>query len=183
MYFSKKFIGFKNVKHCFFSKNGGVSKDIYDSLNCGYGSDDEKKSILDNLSIVSKKMGVDKDNLFLMNQTHSNKVVIIKDNNKNIRRVNSDALVTNQKNVAISVLTADCVPILIYDEINKIIGSIHAGWRGALDGIIENTLNEIININRNAKIKNGFLSINFIYTLLIFYLSNASLILFYIETM
>jgi YfiH family protein len=152
MFFSKKLKSFNNLTHCFFSKNGGVSKGIYNSLNCGFGSNDEKNNIFKNLDIVSKKIGIKPESLFLMNQTHSNKVVVIKDNNKNIRRVNSDALVTNQKNVAISVLTADCVPILIYDEINKIIGSIHAGWRGALDGIIENTLNEIININRNAKI-------------------------------
>tara|TARA_B110000261_G_C12906221_1_gene286504 strand:+ start:51 stop:620 length:570 start_codon:yes stop_codon:yes gene_type:complete len=87
-----------------------------------------------------------------MNQTHSNKVVVINDSNKNIQRVDSDALVTNKKNIAISVLTADCVPVLVYDEVNQIIGSIHAGWRGALNGIIENTLNEITKISRNGKI-------------------------------
>jgi YfiH family protein len=129
-----------------------VSSGIYNSLNCGFGSNDEKKNIFKNLDIVSKKIGVKSENLFLMNQTHSNKVIFIKDNNKHIRRVNSDALITDQRNVAISVLTADCVPILIYDEVNKIIGSVHAGWKGALSGIIENTLNQIININRNAKI-------------------------------
>jgi YfiH family protein len=152
MYFSKKFIGFKNVKHCFFSKNGGVSKDIYDSLNCGIGSDDEKKNILGNLSIVSKKMGVDKDNLFLMNQTHSNKVIVINESNRAAQRVNADALITEIKDIAVSVLTADCVPILIYEEINKIVACIHAGWRGAVNGIIENTLNKIINMNKNNKI-------------------------------
>ena len=152
MFYSKKFIKFKNINHCFFSKNGGVSEGIYDSLNCGINSGDKKENVYKNLNIVSKKIGLNIENLFTMNQTHSNKVVVINNLNKHIQRIDSDALITNQKNIAISVLTADCVPILIYDEINKIIGSIHAGWRGALDGIIENTLNEIININRNAKI-------------------------------
>ena len=152
MFFSKKFKSFKNINHCFFSKNGGVSRGIYSSLNCGTSSDDKKENILKNLDIVSKKIGLNNQNLFTMNQTHSNRVIVINDTNKHIHRFSSDALVTNKKDVTISVLTADCVPVLIYDEVNEIIGSIHAGWRGALSGIIENTLNEIIKINKNGKI-------------------------------
>jgi|TARA_B110000967_G_scaffold80017_1_gene82784 YfiH family protein len=152
MFYSKKLNTFNNITHCFFSKNGGVSDEIYNSLNCGLGSDDKKVNVLKNLDIVSKKIGFNSKNLYTMNQTHSNKVVVINDSNKHIQRISADALVTNQKNIAISVLTADCVPILVYDEVNKIIGSIHAGWRGAFDGIIENTFNEIIKINRSGKI-------------------------------
>ena len=152
MYFSKKFSEFNNVKHCFFSKNGGVSKNVYSSLNCGLGSNDEKNNVLDNLAIVSKKIGVSKNNLLLMNQTHSNKVVTITKDNKNIQRINSDALITKIKDITISVLTADCVPILIYEEINQIVACIHAGWRGALNGIIKNTLNEIVNMSKKNKI-------------------------------
>ena len=152
MYFSKKLRDFNNIKHCFFSKNGGVSKDIYSTLNCGLGSNDIEKNVLDNLAIVSKNIGVSKNNLFLMNQTHSNKVVTINENNKNIQRINSDALITKIKNIAISVLTADCVPILIYEEVNQVVACIHAGWRGAVNGIIKNTLNEIINMSKNNKI-------------------------------
>ena len=152
MYFSEKFNEFSNIKHCFFSKKGGVSKGFYDSLNCGLGSNDKKNNVLNNLSIVSKKMGVSENNLFSMNQTHSNKVVIINENNKNIQRINADALITKEKNITISVLTADCVPILIYEENNHIVACIHAGWRGALNGIIKNTFDEIINMGKNNKI-------------------------------
>jgi len=152
MFFSNKLKKFKNINHCFFSKNGGVSQGIYKSLNCGLGSNDRKEDVLENLNMISKKIGFNTENLITMNQTHSNKVVVINDENKHIQKVNSDALVTNQKNIAISVLTADCVPILIYDEVNQIIGSIHAGWKGALSGIIENTLDQIIKISKNAKI-------------------------------
>jgi len=152
MYFSKNLNRFDNIRHCFFSKNGGVSEGLYNSLNCGLGSRDKKENILNNLAIVSKKIGVRNKNLFLMNQTHSNKVVIINENNKNIQRINSDALITKLKNIAISVLTADCIPILVYEEVNQIIACIHAGWKGAVNGIIENTLNEIIAINKNNKI-------------------------------
>ena len=84
MFFSKKFKTFKNIKHCFFSKNGGVSQGIYNSLNCGLGSDDKKDNVLKNLDIVSKKIGLDADNLFTMNQTHSNKVVVINNTNKHM---------------------------------------------------------------------------------------------------
>ena len=146
MYFAKKFSKFKNIKHCFFSKNGGVSKGAYSSLNCGLGSNDQENNVLNNLAIVSEKIGVSKNNLFLMNQTHSNNVVRINENNKNIQRINADALITKIKNIAISVLTADCVPILIYEEVNNVVACIHAGWRGAVNGIIRNTFNEIVNM-------------------------------------
>ena len=152
MYFSKKFSEFNNVRHCFFSKHGGVSEGIYSSLNCGLGSNDNKNNVLNNLAIVSKKIGVSKNNLFIMNQTHSNKVVTINENNKNIQRIGSDALITRNKNIAISVLTADCVPVLIYEEVNHVIACIHAGWKGSVNGIIKNTLKEIVNIGKNHKI-------------------------------
>ena len=152
MYYSKKLSTFDSINHCFFSKNGGVSDGIYNSLNCGLGSHDKKCNVLENLDIVSRQMRFNNNSLLTMNQTHSNKVVIIDDSNKHIQRISADALVTNQKNIAISVLTADCVPILIYDEVNQIIGSIHAGWKGTIGGIIENTFNEIIKISRSGKI-------------------------------
>jgi YfiH family protein len=152
MFFSKKLNKFSSVNHCFFSKKGGISQGIYNSLNCGLSSNDDKKNVQKNLEIVSKKMGLRANSLFTMNQTHSNNVVVINEENKHVQRINSDALVTNLTDVAISVLTADCVPVLIYDEVNQIIASIHAGWKGALGGIIENTLDEIIKLGKNGKI-------------------------------
>jgi len=152
MYFSKNLNKFNNIRQCFFSKNGGTSDGIYSSLNCGFGSGDKKENILNNLAIVSKKIGIRNANLFLMNQTHSNRVVVIDKKNKNIQRINSDALITKLKNIAISVLTADCVPILVYEEVNQIIACIHAGWKGAISGIIENTLNEIITMSKKNRI-------------------------------
>jgi YfiH family protein len=152
MFFSKKFKSFDNINHCFFSKNGGVSKGIYNSLNCGLGSKDKKENILENINIVTKKIGVQNKNFFSMNQTHSSKVFIVNDSDKHVQRIDADALITDQKNIAISVLTADCIPILIYEEVNKIIACIHAGWKGAVNGIIENTLNEILKLNKKNKI-------------------------------
>ena len=142
MFYSKRLKKFKNLNHCFFSRRGGYSSGLYKSLNCGKGSRDKRKNISKNLEYVSKKMYVKKKRLILMHQTHSNKVVEI--NEKNLdKNIYSDAMITRYKKVALGVLTADCVPILVYDKKNKIIGCIHAGWRGALSGIIKKTIIKI----------------------------------------
>jgi polyphenol oxidase len=151
MFYSKKLNKFERIKHCFFSKRGGVSMGLYKSLNCGRGSKDNKKDVLKNLDLVSKKMGVKKNKLILMNQTHSAKVVEIKKNNYK-KNINSDALITRIKGLALGVVTADCVPIIVYDCENEIVGCIHAGWKGAISGIIKNTINKMRKINTNNKI-------------------------------
>ena len=151
MFYSKKLNKFKKIKHCFFSRKGGFSKGLYKGLNCGRGSKDKKENILKNLNYVAKKMIVNKNKLILMNQTHSNKVIeITKSNYK--KKINSDAMITKVKGLAIAVVTADCVPIIIYDLKNEIIGCIHAGWKGAFSGIIKNTVNKIKKINNNNMI-------------------------------
>ena len=142
MFYSKCLKKFKNLNHCFFSRRGGYSSGLYKSLNCGKGSRDKRKNISKNLEYVSKKMYVKKKRLILMHQTHSNKVVEINEKNLN-KNINSDAMITKYKKIALGVLTADCVPILVYDKRNKIIGCIHAGWRGALSGIIKKTIIKI----------------------------------------
>ena len=152
MYFSKKLKKFKNIKHIFFSRKGGFSKGIYKSLNCGQGSKDSKININKNLRIVSKKIGVNKKKLVLMYQTHSNKVVIINSKNKNSIKFKSDALITNIKGIALGVVTADCVPIILFDVKNQIIGCIHAGWKGAISGIIENTIKKFKKLRSHNKI-------------------------------
>ena len=151
MFYSKNLKKFKNVSHCFFSKKNGFSKGIYKSLNCGKGSKDSKKNINNNLILVSNKMSVSKNKLILMHQTHSNKVVEIKKNNYK-KKVKADAMITKMKGIALGVVTADCVPIILYDVKNQIIGCIHAGWRGALSDIIKNTINKIKKLNPNNKI-------------------------------
>ncbi len=151
MFYSKKLKKLKQIKHCFFSKKNGFSKGIYKSLNCGKGSKDNKKNINRNLNYVAKKMSVKKNKLILMHQTHSNKVVEIKKNNYH-KKILADAMFTKMSGVALGVLTADCVPIIIYETRNKIIGCIHAGWKGASSGIINNTITKIKKINSNSKI-------------------------------
>ena len=151
MFFSKKLKKIKQIKHCFFSRKNGFSKSIYKSLNCGKGSRDSKKNIAKNLNYVAKYMAIEKTKLVLMHQTHSNKVVEIKKNNYK-KKIIADAMITKMKGVALSVLTADCVPIIIYDPQTNIVGCIHAGWKGAFSDIIYKTIKKIKKINVNNKI-------------------------------
>ena len=152
MFFSKKLNKYKNISHCFFSKKGGFSKGVYKSLNCGQGSKDNKKNIIKNLNLISKKMNISRKQLKLMYQTHSRKVTIINNKNKNLIKFRSDAIITKIKGICLGVVTADCVPIILFDKKNQIIGCIHAGWKGAFSGIIENTLKKFKKLNSKNEI-------------------------------
>ncbi len=151
MFFSKKLLKNPNITHCFFSNRNGVSKNIYKSLNCGLGSKDKKLNIIKNLHIVSKKIGTKYKNLIIMKQTHSNKILFFGKNKKIKNKIICDGILTNKKRIALAVLTADCIPILIYDEKKNIIGAIHAGWRGAFKDIILKTLNKLSSLGINKK--------------------------------
>ena len=142
---SKKLSRFKNVEHAFFNKLGGKSVGIFKSLNCGLGSSDKKQDILKNLKIVEKKIRSNSRKLILLNQIHSNKFCFIDKNSKlNNNKLIGDALITNKLNTPIGVLTADCAPILIFDSKKKIIAAIHAGWKGALKGIVKKVIKFLI---------------------------------------
>ena len=150
MFYSNSLKNNNHVKHCFFSRRNGVSRDIYESLNCGIGSKDKKENVQKNLEIVAKSFKIEKKKLILMNQTHSNKVKIV-ENKNSLERVEADSVLTENNKLALCVLTADCAPILIYEKNKKIIGCIHAGWKGAINGIIENTLKKLNEMGGNAK--------------------------------
>ena len=146
MFYSKKLKKIKKVKHCFFSRKKGFSKGIYESLNCGRGSKDNKKNIQKNLKFVAKTMAVERAKLILMHQTHSDKVVeITKKNYKKI--IVADAMITQMRNLAIGVVTADCVPIIFCDVKSQVAGCIHAGWKGAFSGIVEKTIQKVQKLN------------------------------------
>jgi hypothetical protein len=149
MFFSKNLEKFNNIKHCFFSRKNGFSKGLYKSLNCGLGSRDNKEDILKNLEFVSKKIGCKKDYLITLNQTHSNKVIYFENLADVKNKLDADAIVCKVKNIAIGILTADCAPILFYDNKKKLIACAHSGWKGAFNGIIKNTLNKLRNLGSN----------------------------------
>jgi len=142
---SKKLSKFQQINHGFFDKKGGKSTGIYKSLNCGIGSSDSKKNVLNNLKIVCKKINCSSKNLILLNQIHSNKFYFINKNYKfKKKKLNGDALITNVKKIALGVIVADCVPVLIYDKNLKIISAIHAGWKGVYKEIIKKVVKFLI---------------------------------------
>ena len=121
---SKKLSKIKNLKHGFFNSVGGKSKNIYKSLNCGPGSKDNSLNIKKNLEIVRKKISSKAKNIFLLHQIHSNKFIYIDEKYKFKSKPKVDAVITNQKNLPIAILTADCAPILICDYQKKIIAAL-----------------------------------------------------------
>ena len=151
MFYSSKLNKFKNLKHCFFSRKNGVSKGYYESLNCGLGSDDEKENVLKNLEFVGSKINCKKESLITLNQKHTNQVAHFKDAISVKNKLAADAIVCEVKNVGIGILAADCAPILFYDPKKKIIGCAHSGWKGALNGIVKNTIKKFNDLNSNTK--------------------------------
>ena len=149
MFFSSKLKKFKNIKHCFFSRKDGVSKGLYKSLNCSLGSNDQKKNVLKNLELISKKIGCRKESLITLNQKHSNQVIHFKNEKYVKSKLDGDAIVSEVKNIGIAILSADCAPVLFYDPNKKIIGCAHLGWKGALNGIIKNTIKKFNELNSN----------------------------------
>lgn len=141
----------KTIDHCFFSRLGGNSKGIYKSLNCGKGSNDSSKNINKNLENIARYYELPKDNIITLHQTHSNQSIIIK-NKRSKKKYVYDGIVTNKKNLVLSILTADCAPILFYDSKKIVIGACHAGWKGALHGVVENTLKDMTYLG--SKIEN-----------------------------
>ena len=151
MFYSSKLNKFKNLKHCFFSRKNGVSKGYYEGLNCGLGSDDEKENVLKNLELVGNKINCKKESLITLNQKHTNQVAHFKDEISVKNKLAADAIVCEVKNVGIGILAADCAPILFYDPKKKIIGCAHSGWKGALNGIVKNTIKKFNDLNSNTK--------------------------------
>jgi polyphenol oxidase len=128
----------EGLRHGFFTRRGGVSSGIFEGLNCGPGSTDMADSVAINRARVAQWMEVAPDHLLTVHQVHSAEVVVV--NGPLADRPRADALVTKTPGVALAVLTADCQPVLFADRKAGVIGAAHAGWRGALDGVLEATL-------------------------------------------
>lgn len=123
------------LRHGFFTRRGGASSGIFKGLNCGFGSTDQKDVVAMNRARVSEAMDVSPDHLITVHQCHSSDVVTLRAPLS--EPVRADAMVTDQPGLALSILTADCQPVLLADQSAGVIGAAHAGWAGALDGILE----------------------------------------------
>lgn len=130
------------TQHGFFTRAGGASSGIFAGLNCGFGSSDQHDIVAINRGRVAQAMGVSATHLLGVHQIHSADVVTIDEVTTD--KPKADALVTATKGIALSVLTADCQPVLFADKDAGVIGAAHAGWKGALDGVLDRTIDAMI---------------------------------------
>jgi polyphenol oxidase len=126
------------VRHGFFTRNGGASSGLYGSNNCAFGSDDSREVVAVNRSACAQRL--DASALVTVKQRHTSDVIIARTPWTWDDAPEADALVTARRGMALGILTADCVPVLLADPVAPVIGAAHAGWRGAFDGILANTV-------------------------------------------
>lgn len=131
------------IAHGFFSRRGGVSTGLYDSLNCGTGSNDDRASVLSNRATVANVMGIAPDRLLSLYQIHSPDIVTLEHDTplwQPGQGPKADGMVTREPGLGLGVLAADCTPILFADADAGVIGACHAGWKGALGGVADATV-------------------------------------------
>jgi YfiH family protein len=133
----------KGVSHGFFTREGGRSRDLYASLNCGFGSGDDKDVVATNRAHVAGRLGASPDRLLTVWQSHSPVVVTAAEPWDVRKPPEGDAVVSATPGLAVAVLTADCAPVLFADTTAGVVAAAHAGWKGALGGVLEATLDEI----------------------------------------
>lgn len=131
-----------HIRHAFFTREGGVSAGLFASLNCGYGSADPPANVAENRSRAARQFGLPADRLLTVHQIHSTEVRTVDETSlwRSPGAPKADAMVTDRPRIALGVLSADCAPVLLADRDRRVIGAAHAGWRGALAGVVEATV-------------------------------------------
>jgi YfiH family protein len=128
------------VRHAFFTRHGGVSEGAYASLNGGLGSSDERPRVIENRRRMTEQLGFPPEALISVHQVHSPDVVAVEHPFPYDARPRADGMVTTRPGVALGITTADCGPVLFADPEAGVVGACHAGWRGALTGVLEATV-------------------------------------------
>ncbi len=129
------------IRHAFFTREGGVSCGIYASLNCGPGSNDDPAAVAENRSRAMAMLDLGDKALVTVHQAHTADAILVEAPfAPDTPRPVADAMVTTTPGIALGILTADCAPVLFADRKGSVIGAAHAGWKGALSGILDNTL-------------------------------------------
>ncbi len=136
----------ERIRHGFFTRNGGVSEGDYDSLNCGYGSGDTAEKVSENRARAMALMELGDGALVTAYQCHSTEVAVVETPWDREDAPKVDALVTRRPRLALGILTADCAPVLMADAEGRAVGAAHAGWRGALGGVLEATIEAMVAI-------------------------------------
>lgn len=139
------------VRHGFFTRQGGASRGLYASLNCGQGSKDDLVAVTENRARVASHLGSPDDDVQTLHQVHSADAIIVDTLVPRETLPKADALVTRTRGLAIGILTADCGPVLFADAEAKVVGAAHAGWRGALAGVLEATVKAMESIGAERR--------------------------------
>jgi len=137
---AKSLAALNGIRHAFFTRAGGVSEGLYATLNGGIGSSDKPEYVTENRARMAQALGVTPEHFLSLYQVHSPDVVTVERPWTREARPRADAMVTNVPGLALGISTADCGPILFADPQARVIGAAHAGWKGALTGVIEATL-------------------------------------------
>ncbi len=152
MIFSSKTLDSPRVAHAFFGRDGGVSEGIYEGLNCGQGSKDNPEHIKENRQRVAAHFSEKPEKLCTVFQIHSSDVVVVSEPTQAQHR--ADAMVTTMPGLVLGILTADCAPVLFADAEAGVIAAAHAGWKGALNGVLANTVQAMLKLGaRKDRIK------------------------------
>lgn len=146
------FLNIKGIKHGFTTRVGGVSTGIYKSLNMGFYLGDDRENVMENYRRVGKAMGIDIERMSCPNQVHKSNVLVVTEEDagdgitRDLSHFEIDAQITNVKDLPLIVYTADCVPILLADPVSRVIGTVHAGWRGSVAGIAAKTVHKMVEV-------------------------------------
>lgn len=132
------------VAHGFFTRKGGASSGVFEGLNCGPGSSDQSDTVAMNRARVATAMDVTVADLATVHQVHSAEVATLTSAPADGNKPRADAMVTATPGMALGILTADCQPVLFADAEAQVVGAAHAGWRGALDGVLEATIDAMV---------------------------------------
>ena len=138
------------VRHGFFGRAGGVSSGLYRSLNCGYGSGDDPEAVRENRARAMKACGLLPATLCTAYQVHSADAIVVTEPWPRDEAPRVDAMATATPGLALAILTADCVPVLLADREAGVIGAAHAGWRGALNGVLEAAVSAMLGLGARA---------------------------------
>ena len=128
------------IRHAFFTRRGGVSGGLYSSLNCGLGSDDKPQDVISNRTRAMAALDLPLEGLITCHQIHSAEAVTVHEVWAPVDVPKADAMVTSVPGIALGVLTADCAPILLADPETRIVAAVHAGWKGALGGVVHSAV-------------------------------------------
>lgn len=137
--------------HGFFTRNGGVSEGPYSTLNCGLASGDRPEAVIENRARAVRAIGGDPARLVSVRQVHGHAAVHVSRAWTTDKAPQADAMVTNTPGLVLAVVTADCAPVLFVDSQAGVIGAAHAGWRGAVAGVLESTLGAMISLGATGE--------------------------------